>query len=111
MRQLRHEKPTDNDLSNQNIRDRFYGRNDPVARKILGGFASQQGLAPPEDQTIVCLVFTSALEVNVSHIPVWADLLIRYPTPVYYDGTVPAYCSFVFYSFNTASLSKVDCAR
>jgi len=54
----RHEKPNDNDLSNQNIRDRFYGRNDPVARKILGGFAAQQGLTPPEDKTITSLFIT-----------------------------------------------------
>jgi hypothetical protein len=31
----RHEKVETNELSVQNIRDRFYGTNDPVANKIL----------------------------------------------------------------------------
>ena len=33
----RHEKPTDPDdpLSKQNIKDRYYGQNDPVAEKIM----------------------------------------------------------------------------
>ena len=49
----RHEKPENNELSKQNIQDRYYGRNDPVAKKILTGFADSQGLQPPEDTTIV----------------------------------------------------------
>jgi len=49
----RHELPEKNDLSNQNIKDRYYGRNDPVAKKIMTGHATQQGLQPPEDQAIV----------------------------------------------------------
>lgn len=55
----RHELPVENDLSHQNIRDRYYGRNDPVAKKILSGHASTQGLQPPEDQTITSLFLTS----------------------------------------------------
>jgi pre-mRNA-splicing factor RBM22/SLT11 len=50
----RHELPQENELSHQNIRDRFYGKNDPVAKSILnkskGVLAS---LAPPSDQSIV----------------------------------------------------------
>lgn len=49
----RHEIPEKNTLSNQNIKDRYYGRNDPVARKILSGHATSQGLTPPEDESIV----------------------------------------------------------
>ena len=49
---FRHEKPAESDLSHQNIRDRFYGRNDPVARKILSGHAAAQGLTPPDDKSI-----------------------------------------------------------
>ncbi len=40
----RHEMPVDNALSKQNIQDRYYGRNDPVAKKIMSGFADSQGL-------------------------------------------------------------------
>lgn len=50
---FRHETPEDNGLSHQNIQDRYYGRNDPVARKILSQYADSQGLAPPEDKAIV----------------------------------------------------------
>jgi len=51
--ELRHEMPEKNELSKQNIQDRFFGRNDPVARKILAGNAEKQGLQPPEDESVV----------------------------------------------------------
>ena len=50
---LRHEKPVDNALSKQNIQDRYYGRNDPVAQKIMSKHADSQGLKPPEDTSVV----------------------------------------------------------
>lgn len=53
IRPYRHEQPTEGALANQNIKDRYYGNNDPVARKILRGFADEKGLAPPEDTSIV----------------------------------------------------------
>jgi hypothetical protein len=49
----RHELPVQNDMSKQNLQDRYYGRNDPVARKILAGHAATVGLEPPEDTSIV----------------------------------------------------------
>ncbi|KAI0064577.1 pre-mRNA-splicing factor SLT11 [Artomyces pyxidatus] len=55
----RHEKPVQNELSKQNIQDRFYGRNDPVARKILSGHAEKAGLAPPEDPNVMSLFLSS----------------------------------------------------
>nr|NP_001071914.1 zinc finger protein [Ciona intestinalis]BAE93304.1 zinc finger protein [Ciona intestinalis] len=56
----RHEKPTDPDdpLSDQNIKDRYYGINDPVANKLMRRAtesAEQEAVAPPEDQTITTL--------------------------------------------------------
>jgi pre-mRNA-splicing factor RBM22/SLT11 len=45
--------PEKNELSKQNIQDRFFGKNDPVARKILSGHAEKQGLQPPEDESVV----------------------------------------------------------
>ena len=50
---FRHEKPVNNELSKQNIQDRYFGNNDPVARKILAGHAENQGLKPPEDESVV----------------------------------------------------------
>ncbi|KAH8116837.1 pre-mRNA-splicing factor SLT11 [Phellopilus nigrolimitatus] len=61
----RHEKPADNELSMQNMQDRYYGRNDPVARKLLSGHAEAQGLKPPEDESITSL-FLSSLPADAS---------------------------------------------
>jgi len=55
----RHEVPVENELSKQNIQDRYHGRNDPVARKILSAYAATTGLTPPEDTTIVSLFLSS----------------------------------------------------
>ena len=43
-----HEMPTDkkDPLANQNIVDRFHGKNDPVANKILASHAKKEGKAP-----------------------------------------------------------------
>ncbi|XP_055588291.1 pre-mRNA-splicing factor RBM22 [Uranotaenia lowii] len=53
----RHDKPVEPDdpLSEQNIRDRYYGRNDPVADKLMKRAASFPTLDPPEDKTITTL--------------------------------------------------------
>jgi len=48
-----------NELSKQNIQDRFFGHDDPVARKILAGHAEKQGLKPPEDETVMSLFLSS----------------------------------------------------
>ena len=45
--------PEDNGLQKQNFQDRYYGRNDPVAKKILQGVAESKGLKAPEDKDIV----------------------------------------------------------
>lgn len=60
---FRHELPVQNDVSKQNIQDRFHGRNDPVAKKLLGSAASDAGLTPPADQEVV-----SQLESDVSEV-------------------------------------------
>lgn len=53
----RHEKPSEPDdpLSEQNIRDRYYGVNDPVAEKLLKRAASLPVLEAPSDKTITTL--------------------------------------------------------
>ena len=51
----RHEMPKENGLEKQNFQDRYYGRNDPVAKKMLQGVAESKGLKAPEDKDIVCL--------------------------------------------------------
>lgn len=53
----RHEKPTDPDdpLADQNIKDRYYGVNDPVADKLLRRAAAMPALPPPDDKSITTL--------------------------------------------------------
>lgn len=53
----RHDKPNEPDdpLCEQNIKDRYYGRNDPVAEKIMKRAASLPTLDPPEDRNITTL--------------------------------------------------------
>ncbi|KAI0682444.1 pre-mRNA-splicing factor SLT11 [Cytidiella melzeri] len=55
----RHEMPVENDLAKQNIQDRYHGRNDPVAGKILNTHAKNMGLTPPEDQAITSIFLTT----------------------------------------------------
>ena len=51
----RHEMPPEeSDLSKQNIKDRYYGVNDPVAKRILAR-ATERRLTAPEDPTITTL--------------------------------------------------------
>lgn len=57
----RHEKPVDDALAHQSIQERYHGRNDPVAKKILGAHAEAQGLKPPEDESIVSPLIHSNL--------------------------------------------------
>ena len=50
--------PEDNDLQKQNIKDRYHGRNDPVAKKLLTSYAASKGLEPPVDTSIQSLFLT-----------------------------------------------------
>ncbi|XP_030964213.1 zinc finger CCCH domain-containing protein 49-like [Quercus lobata] len=48
----RHEMPITGELSQQNIKDRYYGVNDPVAMKLLNKAGEMPSLEPPEDESI-----------------------------------------------------------
>ncbi|KAJ4903231.1 Zinc finger CCCH domain-containing protein 25 [Raphanus sativus] len=51
----RHEMPETGELSQQNIKDRYYGVNDPVALKLLGKAGEMGTLETPDDQSIKTL--------------------------------------------------------
>ncbi|KZO97846.1 hypothetical protein CALVIDRAFT_479374 [Calocera viscosa TUFC12733] len=55
----RHEIPEKTELSNQKLQDRYHGRDDPVAHKILIQHAADAGLAPPEDQSVTAFMLAS----------------------------------------------------
>jgi len=75
----RHEMPVHNELSHQNMQDRYHGRNDPVARKILTTHADSQGLAPPEDQSITS-IFLSSLPADASELSIRTRVIQSLPT-------------------------------
>ncbi|KAF5203390.1 Pre-mrna-splicing factor rbm22 [Thalictrum thalictroides] len=51
----RHEMPITGELSKQNIKDRYFGNNDPVASKLLNMAGEMSSLIPPEDENIKTL--------------------------------------------------------
>ncbi|XP_076915360.1 zinc finger CCCH domain-containing protein 40-like [Bidens hawaiensis] len=61
----RHEMPVTGELSQQNIKDRYYGVNDPVALKLLSKAGEMPSLEPPEDETIRTL-YVGGLDARVS---------------------------------------------
>lgn len=76
---FRHELPVKNDLSKQNIKDRFHGTNDPVAKKILGATTAAAGLAPPADKEITSL-FLSALPPSTDEAQIRTFFVQNVPT-------------------------------
>ncbi|KAI8138047.1 hypothetical protein BJV82DRAFT_632404 [Fennellomyces sp. T-0311] len=59
----RHEVPGDAELAQQNIKDRYYGTNDPVASKMLSRVRSTAAsLTPPEDKSVTSLFVTGVEE-------------------------------------------------
>uniref|UniRef100_A0A0C9RWG2 TSA: Wollemia nobilis Ref_Wollemi_Transcript_8826_1803 transcribed RNA sequence n=1 Tax=Wollemia nobilis TaxID=56998 RepID=A0A0C9RWG2_9CONI len=61
----RHEMPVTGELSHQNIKDRYYGVNDPVAAKLLNKAGEMSSLAPPEDEGIKTL-YVGGLDQRVT---------------------------------------------
>ena len=69
----RHEMPVKNELSEQNIKDRFYGINDPVARKMLSKYEENGNRTvtnrppPPAPQDItIRTLFLGGIEPDIS---------------------------------------------
>ncbi|KAJ7063402.1 hypothetical protein C8F01DRAFT_1132880 [Mycena amicta] len=58
---FRHEMPAGDQNQNiqKSIQDRYHGRNDPVAQRIMTTHAETQGLKPPDDPTITSLFLPS----------------------------------------------------
>ncbi|XP_022730774.1 zinc finger CCCH domain-containing protein 40-like [Durio zibethinus] len=61
----RHEMPETGELSQQNIKDRYYGVNDPVALKLLNKAGEMPSLEPPEDESIRTL-YVGGLDKRVT---------------------------------------------
>lgn len=51
----RHEMPTTGPLATQNIKDRYFGVNDPVANKMMERVNNMEKLEPPADPSVTTL--------------------------------------------------------
>ncbi|KAF2312596.1 hypothetical protein GH714_035177 [Hevea brasiliensis] len=61
----RHEMPVTGELSQQNIKDRYYGVNDPVALKLLNKAGEMPSLEAPEDESIRTL-YVGGLDARIT---------------------------------------------
>lgn len=61
----RHEMPITGELSQQNIKDRYYGVNDPVAMKLLNKAGEMPSLVAPDDESIKTL-YVGGLDARVT---------------------------------------------
>ncbi|CAD7091927.1 unnamed protein product [Hermetia illucens] len=99
----RHDKPNEPDdpLCEQNIKDRYYGRNDPVAEKIMKRAASLPTLEPPEDKNITTL-YVGNLSENITE-PDIRDNFYQYGE-IRSIALVPRQqCAFVQYTKRSAA--------
>jgi pre-mRNA-splicing factor RBM22/SLT11 len=71
----RHELPNatdnnnnNNELAHQNIKDRYYGVNDPVANKLINksGITSNSAITPPQDPDIKTLFLSNVMPNSVT---------------------------------------------
>jgi pre-mRNA-splicing factor RBM22/SLT11 len=61
----RHELPKENELIKQNIKDRYFGTNDPVAQRMLNRTNKAHKLKKPEDKSITSL-FLTGIESDIT---------------------------------------------
>eukprot|EP01103_Thecamoeba_quadrilineata_P012797 TRINITY_DN3391_c0_g1_i2.p1 TRINITY_DN3391_c0_g1~~TRINITY_DN3391_c0_g1_i2.p1 ORF type:complete len:242 (-),score=34.62 TRINITY_DN3391_c0_g1_i2:43-768(-) len=92
----RHETPEEGELSQQNIKDRYYGVNDPVAKKLLGRAEQFKTLVPPDDKEITTLYIgglTSAITENDLR-----DIFYAYGELKTIKLVTRAMCAFITYT-------------
>jgi len=104
---FRHELPPDDkgDLAHQNIKDRYYGVNDPVAKKLLQR-VSNSAVAPPDDVSITTL-FVGNVDKRISE----SDLRDHF----YYFGEITSlklsptqHCAFVEFTTREAAEAAIN---
>jgi len=98
----RHDMPITGELANQNIKDRYYGQNDPVAKKLMRrAEATQPKIDPPEDKTITTL-WVGGLDFKI----IESDLRTKFAA----HGTISSItvleekgCAFITYLHRSAA--------
>lgn len=102
----RHERPEEGELSQQNIKDRYYGVNDPVAKKLLGRAEQFKTLTAPEDKDITTLYVGGVTENITEHD--LRDVFYSYGEVKSIKVVPKAMCAFVTYSSREAAESAAE---
>ncbi|ORX41115.1 cell wall organization and biogenesis-related protein [Kockovaella imperatae] len=104
---FRHELPEENGLQNQNMQDRYYGRNDPVAKKMLRQDAENKGMKAPEDETVTTLLFLGLPETTETDVRSALVFSCPFVKPVELKSLTiveASHCAFV--NFKTRDLAE-----
>jgi pre-mRNA-splicing factor RBM22/SLT11 len=104
----RHEMPPEeSELSHQNFHDRYYGVNDPVAKKMLGKAGTAPKPTAPDDRTITTLYVGGIVDERIEE----ADIRDKF----YGFGEVAsiklahkAHCAFVTYTSREAAEEAIE---
>eukprot|EP00899_Mesostigma_viride_P017081 jgi/Mesvir1/25374/Mv01417-RA.1 len=95
----RHEMPVTGELAHQNIKDRYYGVNDPVAKKLLARAENMPSLVPPPDTSITTL-YIGGIDERIKESDL-RDVFYAYGE-ITAIRMVPAHaCAFLTYSKRT----------
>lgn len=103
----RHEMPITGDLANQNIKDRYYGQNDPVAKKMMD--RAQQGpmkLTAPADKSI-CTLWVGGFADHVTEMDL-REKFSAFGTVVSVKVVPGKGCGFVTYLTRAAAEAAAD---
>lgn len=76
-------------MSQQNLRDRYYGSNDPVADKLLNRAKALPKLTPPDDPSITTL-FLGNLSRDDRLVVTEADIRLVRRNQSYFAGIYPS---------------------
>ena len=70
--------PTTGPLATQNIKDRYFGVNDPVANKMMDRVNAMEKLEPPEDQSVTTL-FVGGITADMQESDIQVGALPSFP--------------------------------
>lgn len=97
----RHEMPTTGELANQNMKDRYYGVNDPVANKMMRRVDEMNKLVPPPDTSITTL-YVGGLDAGISEDDI-RDVFYAYGELASVRKVDVKNCAFVTYTTRSAA--------
>jgi len=102
----RHEQPDDSELYHQNIKDRYYGQNDPVAQKMLKKVEGNERIKPPQNKEITT-VYIGGVLADISEHDI-RDILYAYGEIKGVKMVPKATCAFVTFTTREAAESVVE---